>query len=477
MAARGCSKIWVSPAGEVEGVGLMFQTIYAHKLLADYLGITIDAIQIGAYKGAEEIATRDGPSPEARASIEGTLADMRETWLDGIKKGRPDAADGAAEDGPYAPDAAKAAKLVDGVGYADEAKEAAKQAAGAVREEVRFGPGSHGGKNEDFGDLLKLFAGEGVGTAPVALVRATGEITMEGGGGPLGGRSGISDKELSKTLAKVEHDDDVKALVLRIDSPGGSALASDLLWHDLMRIRKTKPIVVSIGEMAASGGYFLASSGSEIFADDASIVGSIGVVLVRLGLEGTAAKIGVHIETIPAKTGDPAAAARAAYGSPFGAWDDQTREKVRGTAQSVYDLFLSRIVEGRAGKITLEKLKDSAEGRIFSGRQGKERGLVDEIGGLMAAVAEARKLAGLPADARVAVFGEKGSIFDTLAGVDDGDAETEASARAEDALRARVASPLADALSPETRAYVGSFAPVLAGEHTLATMPYALVRP
>jgi protease-4 len=277
---------------------------------------------------------------------------------------------------------------------------------------------------------------------------------------------------MSKTLAKIEHDDDVKALVLRIDSPGGSALASDLIWHDLMRIRRKKPIVVSVGEMAASGGYYLASAGSMIFADDASIVGSIGVVYVKLAFPGTLDKIGVHVETIPAKTGDAQAAARAAYASPFSAWDDTTREKVRGSTQAIYDLFLSRIVEGRGGKITLDRLKDSAEGRIFSGRQGKERGLVDEIGGLMAAVAKARELAGLPSDAHVSVFGEKGTFLDQLAGGDDSEAE------AESRLRGEVASPLAAALddaAPEVTSFMGSWLPALRGEHTLAALPYGLL--
>jgi protease-4 len=238
-----------------------------------------------------------------------------------------------------------------------------------------------------------------------------------------------------------------------------------------MRIRKKKPIVVSVGEMAASGGYFLASSGSEIFADDASIVGSIGVVYLKLAFPGTLEKIGVHVETIPAKTGDAQAAARAAYASPLAAWDDTTREKVRATAQGIYDLFLARIIEGRAGKITLDKLKDSAEGRIFSGRQGRDRGLVDEIGGLMAAVAKARSLAGLPEDARVSVVGQKGSLLDTLAGGDD-ESDTEAALRA--AISPRAGDLLADAM-PEAVPFVESWTPALHGEHALAALPYAIV--
>lgn len=482
-AARGCKKIWLSPAGDVEAIGIAAQVVYLRKLLVDNLGLSIDIMQVGKFKGAEEPLTRDGPSDEARASLESTLSGMRDSWLDGIQKARPQADADAAEDGPYRPSMAKQRGLVDEIGYLDEARDAAKKAAGAVREDVRFGSGAGSGKSDELGDILKIIAGEGSGSAPVALVRATGSIAMSGGGGIFGGSSGITEKELGRVIARLEKDDDVKAVVLRIDSPGGSALASDLLWHALMKLRAKKPLVVSVGDMAASGGYYLASAGHAIYADDTSIVGSIGVVGGKIGFGKALEKIGVHAETFPAKRGDAKAAARAAYLSPLVSWDDPTRARVLETMVGIYELFLSRIIEGRDGKLSLEKLKESAEGRIFSGRDGKGRGLVDEIGGLMVAIARARELAKLPADARVLAVGSSSGLLDALGAGDDAadDADGRAAARqialAVESLGARVTSPMAwigDAF-PELVPFASSFVPLVTGERTLTALPFAVL--
>jgi protease-4 len=459
LAARACKKVWVSPASTVEAVGLAAQTIYFHKLLADELGLDVDFLQIGKYKGAEEPFTRDGPSPEARASLESTLADMRGAWLDGIRTARPHVAEGAAEDGPYGARDARSRALVDEVGYFDEARDALEKEAGAVRSEVRLGPGTSAG-GDDLSDLLRAVVGESLGTAPVALVRAIGAISMDGSGGLLGEGGGIVEKRMVRTLTRLEKDDDVKAVVLRIDSPGGSALASDLLWHALMRIRAQKPLVVSVGGMAASGGYYLASAGAVIFADETSIVGSIGVVGGKIAADHALERIGIHTETIPAKVGDSRAASRAAFESLLAPWDDATRERMRQTMTDIYELFLSRVAEGR--KIDVEKVAASAEGRIFSGREGKARGLVDELGGLPEAIGRARALAGLAADARVAVAGDGGGLLEAL-GDDD--------------PQGRVVAPVAAAaiaLAPELGPYLGSLAPMLGREASLCALPFAL---
>jgi protease IV len=473
-AARGCGKISISPAGGVEAVGLAAQVVYMRRLLADTLGFSIDFLQVGRFKGAEEPLTRDGPSDEARASLEGTLGDLRGTWIDGIHAGRPQADADAPEDGPYSPNAAKVRGLVDEVAYFDEARTEAREASGAVRDVVRFGAGAEAGSDDALTEIVKLIGGEGSGGAPIALVRAVGAISMSGGGGVFGGSGGITEHDLGRTISRLEKDDDVKAVVLRIDSPGGSALASDLIWHALMRVRAKKPIVVSVGDMAASGGYYLASTGTEIVADSDSIVGSIGVVGGKVGIGGALEKIGVHAETFPAKRGDAKAASRAAYLSLLTAWDDATRDRMLETMTSIYDLFLARVVEGRGGKITLERLKESAEGRIFSGRQGKERGLVDLLGGLDFAIERARVLAKLPADARVGVVGQKGGFLDSL--VDGGGDDSEE--RAQSAVETASTKSLLGAFSavaPELGAFVGTFEPFIRGEKVVAGVPFSVV--
>jgi protease-4 len=466
LAAHGCKRVWVAPGSSVDAIGLAAQTVYFHKLLVDEIGLDVDFLQVGKFKGAEEPFTRDGPSPEARQSLETTMSELRSAWLEGIRQGRPQGDPSAPEDGPYSPEGARDRGLIDDVGYLDQARAALETATGAVRTEVRLGPGSQGSA-DGLSDLLRSVVGDTLGAAPVVLVEATGAISMEAGNGIVGEGGGIVERRLVRTLARLEHDDDVKAVVLRIDSPGGSALASDLLWHQLMAIREKKTLVVSIGDMAASGGYYLASSGAVVFADPTSIVGSIGVVGGKISGDKALGRIGVHSETFPGKSGDPDAVARAGAESLLVPWDAATRDRMLQTMTGIYSLFLSRVAEGR--NISVEKVAASAEGRIFGGRDGKERGLVDEIGGLRQAIVRARAMAGLPADARVEAAGEPGGLLRTLT---DDEAQGQAQAGSLGALLGRAVRSV-----PELRdvaPFVGSLLPLTAGEHALCALPFAL---
>jgi protease-4 len=229
-----------------------------------------------------------------------------------------------------------------------------------------------------------------------------------------------------------------------------------------MQIRAKKPLVVSVGGMAASGGYYMASAGSAVFADEASIVGSIGVVGGKVAIDRALAKIGVHAETIPAKPGDQRAATRAAVESLLTPWDDATRARLLETMTRIYRLFLERVAEGR--KLGVEQIEASAEGRIFGGREGKSRGLVDEIGGLKEALDRARSMAGLAADARFSVEGEPSGLLDALGG-DDLPQSGESVARAAIGMAPFVA-PFAESLSP----LLGR----LNVEHVLCALPFAL---
>ena len=469
-AARACSSIWVSPAGGVETIGIAMQILYMRRLLADELHLSIDFLQVGKFKGAEEPITRDGPSPEARASMTSVLVDLRKSWIDTVKLGRPrEGIVEALEDGPYSPQRAKAVGLIDEVGYADEAAAAIRKETNAGRDDVFYGPGAeeHGG---DLEDVVRALAGESAQSGPIALLRATGSIAMtSSGNGIFGGRGGIIEKDFDRHLRALERDDEVKAVVIRIDSPGGSALASDLMWHHLMRLRKKKPVIFSVGDMAASGGMYLASAGDYIYAEPMSIVGSIGVVGGKIGVGDALEKIGVHAETFPANP-KPGAASRAAYESLFVKWDEPTRARVLEGMTGVYDLFLARVAEGRSTRgrtITKEKVAESAEGRIFSGLEGKQRGLVDEIGGLGAALAKAKELAGVGPDAHVAVVAPRAGFLDALE--PGGSVEEKAKA---------IATPSAIAFleraAPDLVPFVASVAPLAEGERAVVAMPFAL---
>ncbi len=472
-AAKGCTKIYVTPAGEVESVGLAAQVVYLKKLLTEKLHFSIDILQVGKFKGAEEPLTREGPSDEARASLEAVLVDLRSSWLDGIRDGRGGSENvaKAAEDGPFSPAAAKDRGLIDEIAYEDEARAAAKKAAGATREQARYGTGSQA-EGPELDEFLKVFAGDDSNTPKVIVLRAVGGISMGDSGGMFGGDDGITERGLNRQLKHVEEDDSIKAVVLRIDSPGGSALASDLIWHQLMKIRAKKPIIVSVGEMAASGGYYLASTGDEIFADETSIVGSIGVVGGKVGFGEALESIGVHAETFPANREDPGAKSRAAYESPLVAWDDGTRQRVFDSMKGIYDLFLARVAEGR--KTTVEKIAVSAEGRIFGGKEGKARGLVDTLGGLSAAIARAKDRAHLPEDAPVHVYSGAPRLADVLGGADDDGAGSKAPVAPVSGAVAAPIVELVDRALPGVSTFAFALEP-LSGEHTVCALPYALV--
>jgi protease IV len=471
LTARGCSKLWLSPAGDVSTIGIAAQMVYFGGIF-EKLKVDVDFLHMGKFKSGAEPLTREGPSEEARASLVETLAAIRGAWLEEsneVKKS--DALRSALEHGPWSAGEARERGLIDEIGFETEALEAAKKAAKVSALEVGFGPRAKGGGGLGVGDLLRALSGadsESSGQPHIAVVPAEGAITMEAGG-PLQ-RGGITARALGKTLRRMQNDDSVKAVVLRIDSPGGSPLASDLLWHEMMALRKKKPLIVSVGNMAASGGYYIACASQRIFAERTSIVGSIGVFGGKINVAPALDQFGVHAETFAASP-EPGAAARAAVNSPLTSWDDATRERVRAHMQSIYDLFIARVAHGR--QMEVEKVRASAEGHIWSGDQGRERGLVDEIGGLSEALAAARKAAHLEADAPVSVEGGREGLLDSLLlGDDASDADaTAAFNRLSEAPAARLLSEVPQ----ELRSFVSGLASLSEREHVAVALPYGLL--
>ena len=252
---------------------------------------------------------------------------------------------------------------------------------------------------------------------------------------------------------------------MRIDSPGGSALASDLLWHEMMLVKKKKPLVISIGDMAASGGYYMACAGTKIIGEETSIIGSIGVVGGKLGLAPALRTIGVNVDVIPAD-GSPKDA-HATYMSMLTPWDDGAREAVRRGMTAIYDLFLARVAEGRG--IPVEKVQTFAEGHIFSGREAKARGMIDDLGGYDRAIEIARTEAKLVGDVPVRRIGDAPGLLEILEASGD---EQEASAKAKAELEPRIEDVVA--VPPEWRTFAASYAPLLRGERALAAMPYVI---
>lgn len=464
LVAQGCTRRYLSPAGGLDTVGLAAQVVYMRGIL-DRLKIEADFLHVGRFKSGPEPLTHEGPSPEAREALEVTLGSLRQSWLAQVK---PELR-ASLEQGPFSPNEAKTNQLVDTLGFELDALGEAKKLGKVDAASTAFGASASSSEGPDVAEILRMIAGasESVSDRPhVAVVPAQGAIATQSGGAFSSG--GITSKAMVKTLRRLAADDAVKAVVLRIDSPGGSPLASDLIWHEVMELRKKKPVVASVGGMAASGGYYIACAAQRIFAERASIVGSIGVFGGKIVIGPALGEIGVNSVTFPASPA-PGAAERAAYLSPLTRWDEPTRQRMQSVMDAIYELFIARVAEGR--KVTHDKVRPHAEGRIWSGTQGLERGLVDEIGGLSQAIAAARKLAKLDTDAPVTVEGGAEGLLEMLMlGEDAGEAEVLAALRRLDARR----TIALEAIPPELRPFAATLAPLLAGENVLAALPFAL---
>lgn len=440
----------------VSSVGIAAQLMFGRQLLDD-LSVGVDFLQVGRFKGASEPFTRNEASPEARSSLAQTLRALRHAWITGIEKRRgKDAAALGLEDGPHTAEKAKALGLIDRVGYFADARLALLQHSQAEGYSSYFGGAPP--SSPDIDDVLRRLSGAQAIHGPhIALVRAVGAITMQSSRSLLGAQSGIDEQSLSRKLRELTRDAHAQAVVLRIDSPGGSALASDLLWRSIMDLRKVKPVVISVGGMAASGGYYLAAAGHHIFAERSSIIGSIGVVAGKFTFVKSLERLGIHVETVsPAGDGG----ARALHASALMPWDDATRAKMKESIESTYDLFLSRIAEGRS--MSVEAIAPAAEGRIMGGIAAAEAGLIDAIGGLDDAIAKARELAQAGPDVPVEIVDQPASLLDVLS-------------RGEQARSPASVARRIPILKHETAAFLASVAPLLENETILTTLPFALV--
>jgi protease-4 len=232
---------------------------------------------------------------------------------------------------------------------------------------------------------------------------------------PFGGKT-MGSTTIVEALRKANEDKQVAAIVLRIDSPGGSALASDLIWHETQVI--DKPIVASMSDVAASGGYYIAMGADKIFAASGTVTGSIGVVGGKLAYRGLYEKLGITTETIERGVNS------GIFGSS-GKFTESQRDAVKAMMEDIYEQFTKKAAEGR--RIPVQKLRELASGRVYTGRQAVEKGLVDQLGTLHDAIAEAKQLAGIDkdVDVKIEVLPEPTNFFESLFG--DLDAEEEVS--------------------------------------------------
>ena len=393
--ASGADKLWLPETGSIHLVGLRSESMFFARLLAR-LELKPDVVRVGSHKAAAETFTRESMSPESREQIEAYLDDVFGALVTAIATGRRlDAAvvHERIDAGPYRAATACEAGLADDCLYPDQVEEALANMLPASGEVPASGAAPRA-RLIDAETYAAIYADD-PGWSP--LFRARPRIAYLVASGAIQrrtGMAGISVEALSRTLRALGEDDDVRAIVLRIESPGGDALASDILWRAASVAKRDKPLVVSMGEVAASGGYFAAVAGDAIFAEAPTLTGSIGVVGGKLDAGALFEKLGVDHDAVERGR-------RAGLLTPLRGFTPDERNLVRRDMESVYDVFLRRVEAGR--KLTRADLGSIAQGRIWSGVRALALGLIDAHGGPLEAIREARSRAGLAAEDAVAL--------------------------------------------------------------------------
>jgi protease-4 len=413
--ASGASDICMLEGGEVMIPGVGFEAQFL-KGLFDKVGVQADFVQIGQYKGAKEPFTRTEASDELRGELNHLSDAMYDQIVTGIATHRNLKADDVKQiidDTMLTGSAARTRGLVDHLLDQDGLRDLIAGEIGGKIDLVKD-YGRDAKPEIDPNNIFSVFAAmmkkpEKTDRATVALIPAEGVIVDgEGQTSLLGGGGGVGSARMRRTLRQVDRDPNVKAVVVRIDSPGGSALASEVMWQALRRVAKDKPVVISVGGMAASGGYYLASAGDTIFADPTAIVGSIGVVGGKFVLKDLFAKIGITDEAF-------LRGKNAGLFSSNEPWTDGQRKMITAWMQSTYDQFTQRVMTTRKGKI--KEIDKVARGRIFLAPEAKDLGMVDQIGGVEAALSYAAGEAKLsPKQYDIRVFPAPRTLGDLLTG-------------------------------------------------------------
>jgi protease-4 len=392
--ATACSKIYAVPNAILDVSGLKSETTFFANTL-DKLGVQAQFEGVGKYKNAPNQFTETGFTEPHREQMEALLDSVYEQYVAGIRSSRNKSADetqAAIDAGPYDGDTALDAGLVDELLYADQLRDRLKDADSVT-------PGRYAkGSSRGFGFDRR---------PKIALVYAVGEIVGgESQGGPFGGQVAGSDT-VAAALKEAREDDSVRAIVLRVDSPGGSGTASDVIWREVVLARKAKPVVVSMGDVAASGGYYIAMAGDAIVAQPSTITGSIGVFGGKFTLKGLYDKIGITKEILTRGR-------NADLFTEYRPWDEEERAKFRGLMVAFYDDFLKKAAEGR--KKSYEDVDAVAQGRVWTGTEALRHGLVDKLGGLDVAVGLAKERAKIAQgqEVNVVVVPERKGLLQTI---------------------------------------------------------------
>lgn len=390
LLAAACDRILMPESGTLMLTGLRAEVMF-YKNLFEMLNIKADMLRVGAFKSAAEPYTRSEMSPEFRQEMEEILEDYYAAMVKQIASARKmpdDKVKAAIDEGLLSAAKAKELGLIDDVAYHDQISGLIANGDASLDVRIREDYRKKKASTElDLFTLLEIFSGgssQSGSTRPrIAVLRLEGAIVSGNSPVSLFSEASINSDRIVPLIEKLGKDDNVKAIILRVDSPGGSALASDLIWRALEA--SNKPVVASMGDTAASGGYYISMGADAIFAEPGTLTGSIGVLGGKIALDGLMKKFGVTTSVIQRGK-------NSGVMSTFSTFSDSERDAMQQMLNDVYALFTQKAATGRHMEhAALEKL---ARGRVYTGRQALEIGLVDKLGTLADAVAYTRKLVG-----------------------------------------------------------------------------------
>ena len=398
------------PSGTLGLTGVAVEQVFLHDAL-EKVGIDFQSAKRYEYKSATDQLTESGFTGAAREAATRLAESVTEQLIGTIAAGRGlsvEQATGLVRRGPFLAPQALAEGLVDGLLYRDEVYDQVRKEAGPDATLLYL---QRYQRTQSLGDLPKRLGSSVQGMAPgqherfVAMIYAHGTIRhgRSGRGGPGGG--GMGSDTVAAALRAAAADEGARAVVLRVDSPGGSATASDVIWREVVRLRAAgKPVIVSLGDVAASGGYFISAPADVIVAQPGTITGSIGVIMGKPVLRDLFERAGVATDRI---TDTPGSGLATMFSSarPF---SDAEWTRINEWLDAVYADFTEKVASGR--RLPIERVRELAKGRVWTGADAIANGLADEAGGLREATAIARKRAGLPDSAPVRVYPRLGPL-------------------------------------------------------------------
>jgi protease-4 len=402
LLACACDEIVMPPAGSLMVTGVRIEVTF-YKEMLDKIGAKADILQVGDFKGAGETFTRSEMSPELKKQYESLATDFFDQLTTNIASDRNLSRERVLQlidDGLFMADDAKKHKLIDRLAYQNEWKDFLQK--GDSEQEIRL-LDNYGQKQIDtdfsgFAGMIKfmnLLMGQqnpsASGTDPqIAVVYVVGAIVPGKSSNTIMGSKVVGSETIIKAMKAAEEEDRVKAIVVRVDSPGGSALASDLIWNTIRNSKK--PVVASMGDVAASGGYYVSMGAKEVFAEGGTLTGSIGVVGGKVALQDTLLKLGITTDVV-------SRGKNSGIFSILKPFTDSERAALGAMMQNIYLQFTTKAALSR--NMDLKQMQPLAEGKVYTGRQAKKIGLVDNLGGLHDAVLAAKKAGGLEIDQKV----------------------------------------------------------------------------